>query len=252
MKLHFRTMGEGPALLILHGLFGSSDNWQTLGKKYAENFKVYLIDQRNHGHSARSEEFDYHLLAEDLHELITDEGLTSANLLGHSMGGKTVMTYVQQHPDVVNKLIVADIAPKGYPPHHQAILAALHSVDLEVMNTRKAVEDHISQLIPDPGTKQFLLKNLYWNEDQRLDWRINIPVLSEKMPVIVGAVDTNVVETPTLFLRGDQSGYIQDSDLEAIHEQFPNSKVVTVHGAGHWLHAEKPAEFYEETMRFLM
>lgn len=251
MKLHFRKMGDGPNLIILHGLFGSSDNWQTLGRKYAEDFTVYLVDQRNHGHSQRSDEFTYELMASDLLELMDDEDINSAHLLGHSMGGKTVMTFVQLHPEKVDKLIVADIAPKGYPPHHQVILEALNTTDLRVMNTRKLVEEHIDQFIQDPGTKQFLLKNLYWNENQQLDWRINIPVLTEKMPLIVGPVPTGIVETPTLFLRGDRSGYIVDADLEAIHEQFPNSKVQTIHGAGHWLHAEKPQEFYELTVDFL-
>ncbi len=251
MKLNFRKMGEGPALIILHGLFGSSDNWQTLGKKYAEDFTVYLVDQRNHGHSARSEEFSYELMAADLLELMDDENIQSANLLGHSMGGKTVMTFVQLHPEKVDKLIVADIAAKGYPPHHQVILEALNTIDLNVMNTRKAVEDHINQYIQDAGTKQFLLKNLYWNENQQLDWRINIPVLTEKMPLTVGPIGTDIVETSTLFLRGEKSGYITDDDLEAIHDQFPNSKVKTIAGAGHWLHAEKPQEFYELTLDFL-
>lgn len=251
MKLNYRKLGEGRVLIILHGLFGSSDNWQTLGRKYAEKYTVYLVDQRNHGHSNRSTEFSYELLANDLLELMNDEGIENAHLLGHSMGGKTVMTFVQLYPTKVDKLIVADIAPKGYAPHHQTILAALASVDLEVMNTRKEVEDHISTYIPDPGTKQFLLKNLYWNEHQQLDWRINIPVLTANMDLIIGPITTDVVETPTLFLRGEKSGYILDDDLEDIHQQFPNSKVQTIAGAGHWLHAEKPEEFYNLTSNFL-
>lgn len=252
MKLHFRKLGEGQPLLILHGLFGSSDNWQTLGRKYAEHFTVYQIDQRNHGHSGWSDEFNYELLSNDLLELINDEGLKNVSILGHSMGGKTAMTFAQQHPQLIDKLIVADIAPKAYPPHHGPILAALNSVDLNVHTTRKAVEDIITPQIPDPGTKMFLLKNLYWNDNQQLAWRINIQVLEEKMPLIISAIPEDSVEIPTLFLRGDRSGYITDSDLEAIHDQFPNSSVYTIHGAGHWLHAEKPEEFYDITLKFLL
>ncbi|MES2627601.1 MAG: alpha/beta fold hydrolase [Bacteroidota bacterium] len=251
MKLHYRKLGSGKPLIILHGLFGSSDNWQTLGRKYAETFTVYLVDQRNHGHSPRSDDFSYELMAEDLNELMQDEQLESALLLGHSMGGKTVMTFTQLYPEKVEKLIVADIGPQEYPPHHQTILEALNSVDLAVMNTRKAVEDHINQYIPDAGTKQFLMKNLYWNDDQKLDWRINIPVLTEKMPVITQGIPSQQVETETLFLRGGKSGYIRDEDLDAIKDQFPNSTVYTIEEAGHWLHAESPEEFYKVTMEFL-
>jgi len=245
-------MGTGQPLLILHGLFGSSDNWQTLGRKYAEYFTVYLIDQRNHGHSERSNGFSYDLLSSDLLELIEDEGLEKVNLLGHSMGGKTAMTFAQQYPDRIGKMIVADIAPKGYPPHHGPILAALNSVDLNIHTTRKAVEDIISAQIPDMGTKMFLLKNLYWDDNQRLAWRINIPVLEEKMPLIIASIPPQKVAVNTLFLRGDRSGYITDSDLTAIKDQFPNSSVMTIQGAGHWLHAEKPEEFYDITLKFLL
>ncbi len=251
MKLHFRTLGSGEPLLILHGLFGSSDNWQTLGRKYAENYTVYLIDQRNHGHSDWSNEFDYKLLSDDLHELIKAEGLNKVRILGHSMGGKTAMTFALDHQALIEKMIIADIAPKGYPPHHGPILAALNSVNLDVLKTRKDVEDVISAQIPDPGTKMFLLKNLYWKADGQLGWRINIPVLEEKMPHIIAAIPNKMVDVNTLFLRGDRSGYITDADLDAIHDQFPNSQVKTIHGAGHWLHAEKPEEFYDITIKFL-
>ncbi len=252
MKLHFRKTGSGQPLFILHGLFGSSDNWQTLGRKYAEHFTVYLIDQRNHGHSPWSNDFSYPLLCDDLLELMQDEKLSEISILGHSMGGKTAMAFAQAHPTLVSKLIVADIAPKAYPPHHQTILAALEKVDFAVHTTRKAVEDIISAQIPDAGTKMFLLKNLYWTENQTLAWRINIPVLTEKMPLIIGTIGTETVETPTLFVRGEKSGYITDADLDVLHEQFPNCRVQTISGAGHWLHAEKPEEFYDITLNFLL
>ncbi len=251
MKLNFRTLGEGQPLLILHGLFGSSDNWQTLGKQFSAYFKVYLIDQRNHGHSPKSDIFDYDVLADDIANLIQSENLSNCLLLGHSMGGKTVMRFAAKYPEKVSKLIVADIAPKAYPPHHDVIIEALQSVDLKTMNTRKAVEDHITTFVPDFGTKQFLLKNLYWNDNQQLDWRINIPVLVEKMPIIVGSIGSDIVHTPTLFVRGEKSGYIKDSDQASLFAQFPQSTLATITGAGHWLHAEKPKEFFETCIQFL-
>ncbi|HEX4887134.1 MAG TPA: alpha/beta fold hydrolase [Luteibaculaceae bacterium] len=252
MKLHVRTLGEGKPLIILHGLFGSSDNWQTLGKRYAEQRKVFLVDQRNHGHSPWSDAFSYPLLVADLLELMDDEQLPQADILGHSMGGKTAMAFAQAHPDRLEKLIVADIAPKAYPPHHQTILAALHAVDLNIHNTRKAVEEIIQAHIDDAGTRQFLLKNLYWNDQQVLAWRINIPVLSREMPAIIGDVGSHRVDVPALFIRGSESGYVRDSDIPAIQTQFPQAEFHTIEGAGHWLHAERPKEFFDITQDFLI
>ena len=159
MKLHYRKYGEGQPLIILHGLFGSSDNWQTLGKKFAENFEVYLVDQRNHGHSPKSNEFNYQLLSDDLYKLITDLELENITLIGHSMGGKTVMHFAQEHPLFIKKLIVVDIGPKAYPMHHDIILAGLNSLDLSAIKSRGQADKQLSKFIEDIGVKQFLLKN---------------------------------------------------------------------------------------------
>ena len=250
MKLHYRKLGEGQPLIILHGLFGSSDNWQSLAKKISEDFEVYLVDQRNHGHSPHSEEFDYQLMTDDLLELIEDLSLENVLLLGHSMGGKTAMTFAQQYPEYLSKLLVIDIGPKQYPLHHQQILSGLASIDLEVINSRGLADQQLSKFIDEPSTKQFLLKNLYWVEKGKLGWRINIPVLTREIHQIVEGLGRIKVEIPTLFVRGKLSNYILDEDLDKIKSQFINSNVVGIENAGHWVHAESPAEFYNVVMDF--
>ena len=250
MKLHYRKYGEGQPIVILHGLFGSSDNWQTLGKKFAENFEVYLVDQRNHGHSPKSNEFNYQLLSDDLYKLITYLELENIILIGHSMGGKTVMTFTQQHSEFIEKLIVVDIGPKAYPMHHNIILEGLNSLDLSSIKSRGQADKQLSQYIEDVGVKQFLLKNLYWVEKGQLGWRINIPVLEEKMPDIIAAIPDKIVDTPTLFIRGEKSNYIVEDDFQNIYDQFTNSEIETIYDAGHWVHAENPFSFYNMVMDF--
>lgn len=252
MKLFHRILGEGQPLLILHGLFGHSDNWQTHAKKLAEYYQVILIDQRNHGHSEWSDAFSYDLLAEDLHELVEEFGLHKIILLGHSMGGKTVMRYAQQHPETIDKLIVVDMGVKAYPPHHTDILAGLNKVDLNVVKTRGEVEQILLPYIPVDGTRQFLLKNLYWKEKGQLAWRMNIPVLEREMPAILAAIPSDRVNAPTLFIRGEQSNYILDEDIEELEDQFPDSTVVTVANAGHWVHAEAPEAFVNTVLEFCL
>lgn len=252
MKLFHRILGEGQPLLILHGLFGHSDNWQTHAKKLAEYYQVILIDQRNHGHSEWSDVFSYDLLAEDLHELVEELGLHKIILLGHSMGGKTVMRYAQQHPETIDKLIVVDMGVKAYPPHHTDILAGLNKVDLNVVKTRSEVEQILLPYIPVDGTRQFLLKNLYWKEKGQLAWRMNIPVLEREMPAILAAIPSDRVNAPTLFIRGEQSNYILDEDIEELEDQFPDSTVVTVANAGHWVHAEAPEAFVNTVLEFCL
>lgn len=251
MKLHYKKLGSGQPMLILHGLFGSSDNWQTLGKKLAENFEIYLVDQRNHGHSPHSNDFDYELLADDLHELISDLNLEDVILVGHSMGGKTIMQFAQHHADLIQKMIVVDMGPKAYPMHHDVILEGLNAIDLNIVKTRKEADRILSEFVPQPGVKQFLLKNLFWKTPgEELDWRINIPVLEREIRNIIGGLEHEIDHTETLFIRGALSNYIIESDYEMIKELYPNSSITTIEGAGHWVHAEKPVEFYQTIMNF--
>ena len=252
MKLQHRIIGEGKPLIILHGLFGSSDNWQTHAKRFSDYFQVILVDQRNHGHTDWSDEFDYDLLAADLHELITDLKLEKVNLLGHSMGGKTVMRYAQLYPETIEKMIVVDMGIRGYPPHHQEILKGIDEVNASPMDSRSAAEAILLPFVPENGTRQFLMKNLYWIEKGKLAWRMNVKILEKEMPNILKAIPDQEVLVQTLFIRGALSNYIVDEDIPAIEDQFPDSTFITIENAGHWIHAEQPEEFMNAVLEFLL
>lgn len=171
MKLFYRKFGQGQPLIILHGLFGQSDNWNSLAKQFSEQgYEVYIVDQRNHGLSPHSDEWNYKVMSDDLLELIQDHQLNNVILIGHSMGGKTVMQFALEHEHLLDKLIVADIAPKYYPLHHQVVLQALEAVDFKTVKTRREAEEIMGRYISDFGTKQFLLKNIYWKDDGELAW----------------------------------------------------------------------------------
>ncbi len=252
MKLHYREMGEGQPMVILHGLFGFSDNWQTHAKKLAEYYRVILVDLRNHGHSEWTEDFSYSLMAEDVKELCEDLGLNKIILLGHSMGGKVAMYFAQYYEEFLEKLIVVDIGVKAYPMHHQHILAGLHALDLENMKARSEAEAVLKKHIDSDGVRQFLLKNLYWKEKGQLAFRMNLPVLEREMPEILSALPEKEVMTPTLFIRGELSNYILDEDISELEDRFPDSYVVTISGAGHWVHAEEPERFLESVLGFCL
>lgn len=252
MKLHYREMGEGQPMVILHGLFGFSDNWQTHAKKLAEYYRVILVDLRNHGHSDWTEDFSYSLMAEDVKELCDDLGLNKIILLGHSMGGKVAMYFAQYYEELLEKLIVVDIGVKAYPMHHQHILAGLHALDLENMKARSEAEAVLKKHIDSDGVRQFLLKNLYWKEKGQLAFRMNLTVLDREMPEILSALPEKEVMTPTLFIRGELSNYILDEDISELEDRFPDSYVVTISGAGHWVHAEEPERFLESVLGFCL
>jgi esterase len=254
MKLFYRQTGEnGTPIIILHGLFGSSDNWLTLGKILGETHCVYMLDQRNHGQSPRSDVFDYNVMAEDLKEFIDDHTLEHPILIGHSMGGKTVMQFAMNYPNSFSKMIVVDIAPKFYPVHHTMILQGLASIDLKTLKSRTDANEQLKRFEENEGVRQFLLKNLWRNPEKNneFDWRINVPVISKNID-IVGHELTNEhpVNKPVLFIRGSESHYIQNDDERKIWELFPNYELVTIEGAGHWVQADKPQEFIESVQRF--
>ncbi|MDX1331641.1 MAG: alpha/beta fold hydrolase [Robiginitalea sp.] len=251
--MHANVLGEGTPLLILHGFLGMSDNWKTLGKKYAEKgFEVHLLDQRNHGRSFWSEDFDYPVMAADLLHYMDATKIEKGMLIGHSMGGKTAMQFACTHPERVSKLLVADIAPKRYPPHHQQILSALDALPLEQLESRTEADEALSEHIDNWGIRQFLLKNLYWVEPGRLGLRINLEVLKHKMEEIGATLPEGArYDGPVLFLRGGKSGYVTRGDLSLIQTHCPGATLETLEGAGHWLHAEKPKEFLQASLKFL-
>ncbi|MFE3846505.1 alpha/beta fold hydrolase [Flavobacterium sp. LB3P45] len=251
--LYSKIEGSGKPLLILHGFLGMSDNWKTLGTQFGtEGFQVHMIDLRNHGRSLHSEEFSYEMMVQDIFEYCHANNLENINIIGHSMGGKVAMFVATTHPELVNKLIVADIGPKFYPQHHQDILAGLNAVDFSKKPTRNEVEEIMSQYIPDFGTRQFLMKSLYWQEPGQLAFRFNLEVFNKKMDEIGVPLPPNAVfEKPTLFIRGENSNYVLDSDFEGIKQHFPNFTIETIPNAGHWLHAENPVLFYQISSSFL-
>lgn len=253
MDLFFKRYGAGEPLLILHGLLGASGNWHTLSQRvFGESFEVYALDQRNHGRSPHSEGFDYPTLADDVFAFMRQHGLASAHLLGHSMGGKTAMQVALTYPDLVDRLIVVDIAPKAYPPHHTVIFDALRSIDLTHPTDRRSIDAHLAPRIPDLGVRQFLLKNLASDGAGRYRWKMNLDGLFANYAAISGQPEaTTTFDGPTLFIRGGRSDYIHDDDLPTIRRLFPTADLVTIPNAGHWVHAEAPDAFAEAVMDFL-
>jgi pimeloyl-ACP methyl ester carboxylesterase len=253
MKLHSQILGSGQPFVILHGFLGMGDNWKTLGNRWAENgYEVHLVDQRNHGRSFHSDEFSYKVMTEDLKTYCEEHNLKDIILLGHSMGGKVAMQFAVTYPEMVSKLIVADIGPKSYPSHHQDILKALTSLDFTKIKSRGEAEDILSEYIKDMGTRLFLLKNLYRKNKNEFALRINLPILSKKIEEIgVALPEGTIFNGGTLFLGGEKSGYIEPMDHFLIKKHFPKAKIKAISDAGHWLHAENPEEFYDNVMIFL-
>ena len=253
MLLHSNITGEGQPFVILHGFLGMSDNWKTLGLQFAEqNFQVHLIDQRNHGHSFHSEVFNYDVLVEDLKHYCDEHQLENILLLGHSMGGKTAMLFATKYPELVSKLLVADISPRFYPIHHEGILNGLSALNFDVIKSRGEADTILSGYISDFGTRQFLLKNLYWKEKGKLALRMNLEVLKVEVTEVGEALPwQSTFEKDTLFLRGDRSEYIGIDDENIIVRHFPKAKLITISNAGHWLHAENPKEFFDAVMEFV-
>ena len=252
MLLHYKEIGEGKPLVILHGLFGTSDNWQTHAKKLGEYYRVILVDQRNHGHSPWSEDFTYEHLADDLERLILHLGIDQFTLIGHSMGGKTAMYYSQKYPTRLEKMVIVDIGIKQYPMHHNEIIKGIKSLDLATISSRSAAEQAMIPFVDSYGVRQFLLKNLYWVEKGKLAWRMNVDVLEREMEEILAPIPNIEVWTPTLFLRGAMSNYILDEDWDAIEEIFPDATLETIENAGHWVHSEQPDEFIEKVLGFII
>ena len=253
MHLHSNIIGEGHPFIILHGFLGMGDNWKTLAKQFSTlGFQVHLVDQRNHGRSFHDSEFNYEVLAEDLQAYCSFHNLEDIVLLGHSMGGKTAMLFAALYPEIVSKLIIADIAPRFYPVHHDAILEGLSALDFEAITSRKEAEVQLSKYVQDLGTRQFLLKNIYRVSSEILGLRINLETLKINVSEVGEALPSALnFQKDSLFLRGDKSEYISVQDETLIKLQFPAAVIKTITNAGHWLHAENPVEFYHNVRVFI-
>ncbi|HEX5218480.1 MAG TPA: alpha/beta fold hydrolase [Verrucomicrobiae bacterium] len=253
MNLHFRALGSGPPLVILHGLLGSLDNWVPVAHKLGHHFQIFLVDLRNHGHSPHAEEFGYDEMAEDLREFLNQQHLAKAHILGHSMGGKVAMRFAQLHPGMLGKLVVVDIAPRKYPSRYSGLMDAMLAVNLSGLQRRDEVDVALSSTIPDTAFRQFLLKNLGRDASGQLFWKPNLKSIRANYDAVRGNFpgDTRC-DCPALFIRGEKSNYIQENDLTLIHELFPAAQIETIAGAGHWVHANAPDKVVDVATRFLL
>jgi len=257
MHLNFKELGKENAgngtLIIIHGLFGMLDNLMTIGRKFAESYQVCLLDLRNHGRSEWDSEHNYEVMALDLYNFIKKQNFDKpVYIFGHSMGGKVVMQFAANYPDLATKLIIIDIAPKAYPVHHGAILDTLNNIDLQQITNRGEAEQVMISAGLDVGARQFLLKNLYRTDDGYFAWRMNLEVLTTEIGKVGDVLRYKTpIKQPTLFVRGGKSQYIHQSDQEEIKAIFPHSQLITVEDAGHWVHADKPNELCEQVMVFL-
>lgn len=251
MQLHFQTYGRGEPLIILHGLLGSLDNWHSTSQKLAEHFQVWAVDQRNHGHSPHSPEMSYAIMAEDIRDFMQAHGVARAHLLGHSMGGKTAMQLALLHPKRVTKLIVADIAPRAYSPRHDRMLAGLLALDPAAFASRHEMEAALAPWVADLATRRFLLKNVA-RAGGGFQWRIGLREIHRNYGRLGAALTgERPFAGPALFLRGEQSDYLRETDLPLIRALFPRAQMRTIPHSGHLLHAENPAAFLEAVMGFL-
>ncbi|PLX12247.1 MAG: alpha/beta hydrolase [Marinilabiliales bacterium] len=262
MKLFYRKYGQGPPLIIVHGLYGSSDNWVSIARKLAKNFEVYLIDQRNHGKSPHSADHNYDLLKEDLREFMDNQSIEKAIIIGHSMGGKTAMFFAVDYPERISHLIVADISPRSYEETnseqqlvHAKIIHAMYNLDFYGIENRDEIDDILAKDIPDDRVRQFLLKNVKRSKDNEYSWIINIKTIRNELKNILIGLNENqkeIVGFPVLFLKGEKSDYIVEKDFKLISRIFPYADIETIPDSGHWLHAEQPELFLNKIEYFIL
>jgi pimeloyl-ACP methyl ester carboxylesterase len=252
MKLNFIEVGFGKPMVILHGLFGSLDNWMTIARRFAKNHQVFLVDQRNHGKSGHADDHTYAAMSEDLLQFFEDRDLSNAVLVGHSMGGKTAMQFAIDYTDKLDRVVVVDIGPQGYEVHHDHIIRSMQSLDLDKITSRKEAEEELANMIELNTTRQFLLKNLYRTNSEdgsaKYAWRFNLKAIANEIEE-VGLPMQGSCDLPMLFVRGERSNYLKVEQLEDIRKQFPNADLLSLN-AGHWVHAEDPEGLYEAITNF--
>jgi pimeloyl-ACP methyl ester carboxylesterase len=250
MQLHFETTGNGPPLLILHGLYGSLENWHSMTRRLSTIFRVFAIDLRNHGRSPHSSEMSYPAMAADVLEFVGGQQFESANVLGHSMGGKVAMQFALSHPERVDRLIVADMAPKTYSSKERGIVEALVAIEPSMFENRKEIEEILAGPIPDLAVRRFLLKDLKRDSNGRFHWQMNLRGIRDNYESLTREVKGTPFQKPTLFLRGEKSRYIKPEDTALIKALFPHATVQMIEGAGHWLHVEAPEAFVRNVRDF--
>jgi len=254
VRLNFREYGAGdPPLIILHGLFGSAENWHTIARRMEGRRRIIAADLRNHGDSPHDDVFTFPAMASDVAELLDLEGIASADILGHSLGGKVAMELALARPELVSHLVVVDIAPKRYRPHNVDLKDAMLSIDLAAVGSRRDAEGQLAKRVENRTIRLFLLKNLDRDDEGAYRWRMNLEGVSSNFeetgqPIAGG----RSFEGPVLFLRGDRSDYVnEEEDEPLIHALFPNALIRTVHEATHWVHADQPDQVIDAVEDFL-
>lgn len=248
MQLHTQILGQGQPLVLLHGLFGSADNWGSIAKHFSQHYQVISVDLRNHGRSPHSDTQTYPDMADDLLAVLDTLGLSQVHLLGHSLGGKVAMQFATQYPDRVNKLIVVDMAMRAYPDRYTQLMDHMLAVDLSQMASRNEVDNALKDAIPNLRVRQFLLTNLVKNE-AHLQWRINLPALKANYATLIAAIAVHF-EQPSLFIRGERSDYVQAIDIAELQRHFTQAEFVSL-PTDHWVHAEQPQLFIQALEAFL-
>ncbi|WP_417508856.1 alpha/beta fold hydrolase [Methylophaga sp.] len=251
MKLHYQESGEGTPLIIIHGLFGSADNWRSMAKYFSRFYRVISVDLRNHGRSPHSDEQNFTVMADDIHELCEDLQLEHLHMLGHSLGGKVAMMFAAMYPQLVSKLIVVDISPRQYFSAHTPLMDAMMALNLSQFTRRTEVDDALAESIPDKAVRQFLLMNLV-SEQETFQWRINLPALKANYPELMAAISEDEMFTmPSLFIYGELSDYVTEQDRQQISKQFTETRFSCIEKAGHWVQAERPQQFKKVVEEFL-
>jgi esterase len=252
VQLNYLTRGAGDPIILIHGLFGSASNLGIVARALAPHYCAYSLDVRNHGKSPHSESMSYREMAGDVVEFMDSLGMAQCPLLGHSMGGKIAMQVALDHPSRVSRLIVADVAPVDYPPHHQDTLAGLAAVAAATITSRRQADEILAQSVIEPGVRAFLLKSLERGEDGIFRWLLNREALTKNYASLGAANEGGSFSGPVLFIKGGDSNYITSEYQAAVAKLFPNAQLKIIEGTGHWLHAEKPELFNKVVLRFLL
>ena len=252
MELNYKKFGAGKTIIILHGLFGMLDNWKSFARKLSEDFEVLIIDQRDHGKSPHTDAFNYQILADDIKKFIDEHNIDLYAIIGHSMGGKTAMQFTIDHPGDLEKLLVVDIGPNQNPENHRTIFKALKAVPIDTISSRSEAEDVLSKYIDDKGVRLFLMKNLSRTLKSKYKWKMNLDLLIENYQEILAEIPFHYpIGTPSLFIKGDRSDYIDHDNIDRIHDVFVHHDIIEIEDAGHWVHADQADILLDKTRQFL-